>query len=626
MRQYKLMMICAAAAVSALASAPAVSYAAEEDTAAVSELTDEIAETSEAASEPAEDTDTSSEEEIPDEGNVSEKTDDDASDDDDTAATGEMRPYEDYEWKSDDDGRYFCYLDGEMLTGVQNIAGQDYLFSDKGVLKTGWRTINGRRYYFSQMTGEPVYGWIEYDGKKYYIDREHGKVNGVFITEAGNGYYFNPDYGYLDTSDEFVRSGGDIYCVDYEGSLVCGLVTVDEKVYIFDEDNYKQKTGLQIFNGNTYYYYPENGKLAESFFRVGSKWYYSDPADGVKLGEFDVDGKHYTTDENCVIQTGWQETENGTGYIDEETLEYAVGVKDIDGKKYIFSKDGLLLTGRVKYDGNKYFVGEDGTVQTGFIDLDDGKYYFDPDGIMVTGWQTIGENKYCFDENGKMYTGRVIIDGNKYYISDEGIVQTGFQTLADGVYYFNPDGVMQTGLQTIDGKVYLFEDGGKMKTNYSGSGYRFGADGIGVMLSDVQKKADAILATTGKTANAIYNYVVTHNRYDHIEATRTPAQIELAGWKYFANYALSNSKIVCYYFAAVTDLLFQQANIESRIVYGNGRGTGDHYWNQIKVNGVWTNYDTCNGFAGVTDAYLKTPSTRTGDGYVIYDYIYPSFS
>ena len=642
MKNYKLVMVCAAAAaLSSLAAVPAVSYAAEEEKAAVSENAGDIQETSESSGEdkapaedekpsedngkkedetakPADDTKSSEDKEKKDD-----KTDTPA---DDTADTGTMRPAEDYEWKTDDDGRHFCYLDGKMLTGVQNIAGQDYLFSAKGVLRTGWRTINGKRYYFSKETGKPVYGWIEYDDKKYYIDDENGKVSGVYITQAGNGYYFNPEYGYLDTSEEFIKANDSIYCADYEGNLVSGLVERDGKYYIFDEDTFMQKTGFQIYNGVTYYYYPESGEPAEDFFRVGEKWYYADSEKGVLLGEFDVDGRHYTTDENCVIQTGWQTSDKGIMYILGDTLEYAVGVQEIDDKKYIFSNEGILLTGRVKYDGNKYYVGEDGTVQTGFIKLDDGKYYFGDNGVMVTGWQTIGGKKYYFDENGKMLTGRVVIDGKKYYISDEGILQTGFQTLADGDYYFNPDGVMQTGLQTIGGKVYLFDESGKMRKNYSGSGYRFGPDGVGALLSDVQKKADAILAKNGKTASAIYKYVATHNRYAHMEETKTPAQIELAGWKYFANYAMNNSKVVCYYFAAITDLLFQQANIESRIVYGNGRGTGDHYWNQIKVNGVWTNYDTCNGFAGVTDAYLKTPSTRTGDGYAIYKYIYPSFT
>ena len=111
-----------------------------------------------------------------------------------------------------------------------------------------------------------------------------------------------------------------------------------------------------------------------------------------------------------------------------------------------------------------------------------------------------------------------------------------------------------------------------------------------------------------------------HNKYKFIEATKTLAQIQSIGWSYFAQYAFNNRFVVCYYFAAVQDVLFQEAGYESRIVYGTGRGSGDHYWNQIKVNGVWTNYDACNGYANVTDAYLKAQN------YTWKQYVYPKFN
>jgi hypothetical protein len=60
--------------------------------------------------------------------------------------------------------------------------------------------------------------------------------------------------------------------------------------------------------------------------------------------------------------------------------------------------------------------------------------------------------------------------------------------------------------------------------------------------------------------------------------------------------------------------------MESRIVYGTGRRDGEHFWNQVKVNGVWRNYDACNNYKNVTDEYL------IGEGYTIAGYIYPDFS
>ena len=637
MKRHKLIMICAAAAaMTALAAVPAVSYAAEEPALTETGEAPDAGETTE----PTEgDVSEKDDETAPTEGNVSEKDDEtDPADGEAIVTTGETDPTEgeekepEYQWEGDDDGRIFCYHNGERLTGVQNIEGYDYLFSDNGVLKTGWRTVNGKRYCYSSLTGEIIFGWIEYNDNLYYVDEEKGKVYGAYIAESGIGYNLDYDFGYLVKQKGFVNNINTRYYSNPDGTLASGRIYDEGKPYIFDEDTYQQKTGFQIYDGTTYYYYPETGELADGFFRVDDKWYYSDVDEGVRLGDFVVDEVSYSTDDNCAILTGWLTSGKGIRYLYDDTFEFAKGITEIDGSRYIFSNDGYILTGRVKYDGNKYFVGEDGVIQTGFISLDDGKYYFAEDGVMATGWQTIEGNRYYFDENGKMFTGRVKIDGNKYYISDEGIVQTGLITLDDGTYLFNANGVMQTGLQTYEGKVYYFDESGKMKTNYSAAGYRFGADGVGVLLSDVQKKADALIAKIGNTVDAVYNYVIANKTYSHIEDTKTRKQIEAKGWSYFANYTFNNNLIVCYYFAAFTDLLFQQCNLESRIVYGNGRGTGDHYWNQVKINGVWKNYDTCNNFKGVSDDYLKkagnknsSGTTNTGDGYAIYDYIYPVY-
>ena len=108
--------------------------------------------------------------------------------------------------------------------------------------------------------------------------------------------------------------------------------------------------------------------------------------------------------------------------------------------------------------------------------------------------------------------------------------------------------------------------------------------------------------------------------YKFIESTKSLAQIQTIGWSFFANYAMNNRFVVCYYFAAVTDLYFQEAGLESRVVYGTGRGDGDHYWNQVYINGVWTNYDTCNHYKNVTDAYLKAMN------YTWKQIVYPNFN
>ncbi len=137
--------------------------------------------------------------------------------------------------------------------------------------------------------------------------------------------------------------------------------------------------------------------------------------------------------------------------------------------------------------------------------------------------------------------------------------------------------------------------------------------------SAVEKRADEIIASIGTSAQDIFNYVRSNNKYKYIEETKTLEEIESVGWSYFADYAMDNRFVECYYFAAVTDVLFRQAGYETRVVYGTGRSDGDHYWNQILVDGVWTNYDTCNGYADVTDDYLESQN------YTWKMYLYPEY-
>ena len=674
------------------------------------------------------------------------------------AETSEKVPA--YTWSTDEDGRIYCTdYNGDYMTGEQTIGGQDYLFSSTGVLRTGWRTVGGRRLYFSPETGKAVYGWLEYNGDKYYIDSEDGKVKGIYITDDA-GYFFDLSYGALRKNEGTVSYEGKTYYVNADGSLATGAVEINGVPFVFSSEDYTIATGWQEVDGKYFYYRPEdsafvtglitldgkdyyidaqkgrvtgafeyegndyfadeNGELVSGwalvgdkyyyfsedhtrqygFMKLGDDWYYSDEENGRYTGEFQVGSNYYIADADGIIQTGWQ-TVNGTRrYYSPDTLAYAMGPTEIDGKTYLFSNTGDLLIGRKKYGDLKYYTDENGVIQTGIIALSDGTYYFSPDegGALVTGWQTVdgkvynfgtdgkmivsafdeyqgsrcyigssgyveaffiekdgavygygadvtaegniltgfcefGGNRYYFNAQGKMLTGRVKIDSYKYYIDDNGVIQTGFATLADGTYYFDAEGHMVFGLQTIGGKVYYFDpDKGFMAVNKSIEGYRFGSDGVGKPLSDVQKKADAILAQYGSTPNEIYNYVVTHNSYKYIEDTRSLAQINTVGWSYFANYSIQNRYVVCYYFAAITDLLFQEANLESRIVYGTGRGSSEHYWNEVKINGEWIAYDTCNGYAATTSAALGIPYNTipgglrdTGLGYTITQYVYPVY-
>lgn len=483
-------------------------------------------------------------------------------------------------WYTDESGYIYYYnADGTCLTGTKEIDGQKYIFSLNGTLKTGWRTIDGIRYYFDPVTGEAQYGWVEYEGNKFYVSQDVGKRTGYFSDSDGSSYVFDEN-GVMYSGNIFLYVDSAIYYAGEDGKLLNEPTLIDGVPYVFASDG-RLKTGWRTYEGKRYYYDPETGECILGLLEYCGNYFYITADGGKCTGVVSLDGIDYLFDEDTgCLQTGWQ-TFNDTVHYYYSDGTAAVGFTTISGKYYLFSDSGVM--------------------QTGWQTVDGATYYFDVSGEALRGWQTIGSSKYYFGSDYKM--------------------RTGLQTIAGKIYFFNSSGKMQTGWQTIDGNRYYFDTStGIMAVNTTIDGYEIGSDGIASSLSAIQIRANEILASIGTSATNIYNYVRSNNKYKYIEETKTLAEIESIGWSYFADYAMDNRFVVCYYFAAITDVIFQQAGYETRIVYGTGRGTGDHYWNQIKVNGVWTNYDTCNGYADVTDDYLISLN------YTWTQYVYPEYN
>jgi len=447
------------------------------------------------------------------------------------------------------------------LTGIHIIDDVPYIFASSGALKTGWRTYEGKRFYYDPESGERKLGLINYCGRYFYITAEDGKCSGV-INIDGMDYVFCDEFGCMDLGWQIIDGHKHYYFEDATAAV--GFQTIDGAKYYFNSEGVMAE-GWQTID-NVRYYFLQDGKMA--------------------FGMQIIDGKTYAFDRNGKMINGW--------YADK-------------GFKYYMGSDGVALTGLQAIEGSKYFFDNDGKMMTGWQIIGGSRYYFASSGKASTGVVSIDGKIYGFDSEGKMKTGWVSFNGTKYYFGADGAAVTGWQISSSSKYYFAKDGKMLTGWQTIDGKRYYFyPSSGQMAVNTVIDGYKIGADGSAVTMSAVQKRANEVIASIGTGVQTIYTYVRNNNRYSFMEQTRPLSEIETVGWSYFANYAMDNRFVVCYYFAAITDVLFRQAGYETRVVYGTGHGEGDHYWNQVKINGVWRNYDTCNGYADVDDAYLKS--------------------
>ncbi|QWH18511.1 cell wall-binding protein [Bacillus mycoides] len=155
--------------------------------------------------------------------------------------------------------------DGSILkTGInKNEKSLAYYSLEDGVFYTGWKMIDGKRYYFTNGLNYTFNDYKDIDGKRYYF-HEDGSAN-----RAG-----------------FEKIDGKIYYFDNNGVAQTGWQTIDNKYYYFDE-NGAAKTGwfnvgggyrpIPLAYGYLWYCAREDGSLyADGWFKIDGKDYHFD--------------------------------------------------------------------------------------------------------------------------------------------------------------------------------------------------------------------------------------------------------------------------------------------------------------------------------------------------------------
>ncbi|MFN6592997.1 N-acetylmuramoyl-L-alanine amidase family protein [Bacillus sp. TD10] len=155
--------------------------------------------------------------------------------------------------------------DGLILkTGInKNEKTLVYYSLEDGVSYTGWKTLNGKNYYFTDGFNNTFNDYKYIDDKRYYF-HEDGSVN-----RAG-----------------FEKIDGKIYHFDNNGVAQTGWQTIDDKYYYFDEHGAAKTGWFQV--GGGYRPYPlaygylwycarEDGSLyADAWYKIDGKDYQFD--------------------------------------------------------------------------------------------------------------------------------------------------------------------------------------------------------------------------------------------------------------------------------------------------------------------------------------------------------------
>ena len=245
------------------------------------------------------------------------------------------------------------------------------------------------------------------------------------------------------------------------------IPTVDEKWYQEDGHwKYRLKDGQMAIgwkeiSGATYFFNGKGQMQSGRWVHVNDGW---DPHSDGDWYYLNTDGKMHIG--------GWFYHDNTWYYIQSNGARRYNELAEIGGQKYLFDKDGKMLTGLQVFKGKKMLFASSGALQTegtasSWQKLGSNWYYYDEDGLRTVGLKKINGLTYYFDNNGIMQTGWAMIEGHWNYFAGSGAMKTGWIKDGDTWYYLDKDGVMLTGLQEIDDTRYYLNASGAMQTGWA---------------------------------------------------------------------------------------------------------------------------------------------------------------
>ena len=373
-----------------------------------------------------------------------------------------------YDTKNGDYKTYFFNEDGTLVNKPGICTYTEYwgekrkvYVNDKGEVENGWKTIDGKTYYFNKYDGRSrgcvrVYDDLNHEKYKVYFFNE----DGVLITEPGIHTYHE------------TWGGERKICINNKGEVQSGWQTIDGKTYYFDEHNGMAKGVSCISTGDNYevYLFNEDGSLV-----TGNGWK-------------EINGKWYYFNNNNSLANGWK-TINGKTYYFSSHM--SIGPTLIQGNRpekldlYYFGEDGELINrkGWAKLNDDWFYFNDDSSLKTKWQTIGGKTYYFnETTGAMATGQKTTydyfnhEEKIYCFTSDGSLLKGKGWFskydEYNNYkkvwfYIDEDGVLKTGYQTINGKDYYFYCDGKMATGIVNVEGvtgnpKFYYFDNNGEL--------------------------------------------------------------------------------------------------------------------------------------------------------------------
>ena len=521
------------------------------------------------------------------------------------------------EWKTVN-GKKYCYVNNQKITGERQIGGYWYYFDGNGVMQTGFVNLGGKTVYYNS-DGQMQYGEQKINNAWYYFDTITGARITGFYNLPGKTVYYGSDgqmrYGeqkinnawyYFDTTTGarvtgFYNLSGRIVYYGADGKMRYGEQKINNAWYCFDTITGARVTGFYNLSGKIYYY-GTDGKKRFGEQKINDAWYCFDTSTGKMVtGFYNLPGKvvYYGADGKMLY--GEQKIGSYYYYFDPVFGSMYTGWRTVNKKTKYYQNNGHCTTGEYQIDNRWYYFDKNGIMQTGFVQLPGKTVYYNGNGVMQYGEQKINDAWYYFDMiTGKMATGFCELPGKWVYYGSNGKMLYGEQKIGNYYYYFDPVfGSMYSGWKTVNGKTRYYQSNGQGKTGeYCENGKWYYFDKNGIMQT-------GFVQLPGKTVYYNGNGVMQYGEqkindawyyFDMITGKMATGFCELPGkWVYYG----SNGKMLYgeqkignyyYYFDPVFGSMYsgwKTVNGKTRYYQSNGQGKTGEYCE----NGKWYYFD-----------------------------------